>query len=162
MLGDPAELRPVPVEAMHLTLAFLGERPGADVEPLADALARSLGRCAPPRAARAVGGLWLSPRRPHVLTAAVEDPSGALAAMQDAVSRACARAVGWEPERRAFRPHVTVARARRNTHVRRPRPLPALPAAACAPWTTGGGVALLRSSPAPGGSQYASVWSAGS
>ena len=61
------------------------------------------------------GALWLAPRRPHVLTVAVEDADGALAALQARVVEALAEAAGRdEPERRPFRPHVTVARVRRG------------------------------------------------
>ena len=56
--------------------------------------------------------LWLAPRRPHVLTVEVEDPAGALPALQERVVEALVEAVGYEPERRRFRPHVTVARVR--------------------------------------------------
>ena len=31
------------------------------------------------------------------------------------MAEACREAVGWEPERRRFRPHVTVARLRRGS-----------------------------------------------
>lgn len=155
-VGEDPELRLVAPEALHLTLAFLGERPDADVQLLAPALARALDRAAPPRDAFALEPLWLAPRRPHVLTVGVADPSGALGALQERVGAACAAAVGWEPERRAFRPHVTLARVRRDARVR-PRELPALPGAARAPWTTGG-VTLLRSRTGGRGAQYEALW----
>ena len=156
-VGDDPELRLVDPAALHLTLAFLGERPDADVALLAPELARALGRAVPPRDVHVLAPLWLAPRRPHVLTAAVADPSGLLAALQERVAGACRRAVGWEPELRAFRPHVTVARVRRNAHVRA-RELPVLPDAVRAPWTTGGGVTLLRSRTGPGGAQHEALW----
>lgn len=152
-VGEDPQLRLVAPEALHLTLAFLGERPDADAQLLAPALARALGRgLVPPRDAHALEPLWLAPRRPHVLTVAVADPAGLLGDLQARIVAAVSGALDWEPERRAFRPHVTVARVRRNQHVR-PRGLPPLPAAARAPWTTGG-VTLLRSA----GGQYEPVW----
>lgn len=155
-VGEDPQLRLVAADALHLTLAFLGERPDADVGLLAPALARALSGVAPPRDAHALAPLWLAPRRPHVLTVAVADPSGRLGALQERVAGACADAVGWEPEARAFRPHVTVARVRRNERTR-PRELAELPAAAQAPWATGG-VTLLRSVPGRGAAQYESLW----
>lgn len=155
-VGNDPELRLVDAGALHLTLAFLGERPDADAAVLAPALARVLGRSVPPRDACVLEPLWLAPRRPHVLTVAVADPSGLLGALVSGVTDACARAIDWQPERRAFRPHVTVARVRRNAHVR-PRALPALPDAARAPWATGG-VTLLRSRTGGGGAQYEALW----
>ncbi len=155
-VGEDPELRLVAPGALHLTLAFLGERPDADVDALAPELARALGRASPPRDAHVLEPLWLAPRRPHVLTVGVADPSGLLGALQQRVVEACGRAVAWEPERRAFRPHVTLARVRRDARVR-PRELPDLPAAARVPWATGG-VTLLRSTPGAGGAQYEVLW----
>ena len=44
-LADPA-LRRVPAESLHVTLAFLGNRPSGDVERIAEAMeGRRLGRC---------------------------------------------------------------------------------------------------------------------
>ena len=156
-VGGDSAFRLVAPDALHLTLAFLGKRPAADVATLGPELARALGRSPPPRAIRVTEPLWLAPRRPHVLTVAIADDSGRLAELRDAVVRACTRAVGWEPEARPFRPHVTVARVRRNEHVR-PRGLPDLPLAAGAPWRTGAGVVLLRSTPSPEGAQYDALW----
>lgn len=158
-VGEDPQLRRVPADALHLTLAFLGEQPEADVRLLAPELARALSAAVAPRDVHAVEPLWLAPRRPHVLTVAVADPSGLLGALRARVVDACVRAVGWEPEGRAFRPHVTLARVRRDERVR-PRVLPALPPAARAPWSTGG-VTLLRSVPGSGAAQYEPLWGGG-
>jgi RNA 2',3'-cyclic 3'-phosphodiesterase len=158
-VGEDPQLRLVAADALHLTLAFLGERPAEDVTRLAPALARALSGAAPPRDAHALGPLWLAPRRPHVLTVGIADPSGRLAALQARVAGACADAVGWEPEARAFRPHVTVARVRRNERTR-PRELAALSPEARAAWSTGG-VTLLRSVPGLRAAQYESLWGDG-
>lgn len=156
-VGEDRAFRLVAPEALHLTLAFLGERPPGDVGLLGPELARALGRCAPPRTARVLTPLWLAPRRPHVLTVAVGDEDDRLAGMRASVVQACRRVTDWEPEGATFRPHVTVARVRRNTHVT-PRELPPLPEAARQPWRTGAGVALLRSTPGPDGAQYDALW----
>ena len=73
--ADPEVWRPVPDEALHLTLAFLGHRPEADVPKVVDVL-----RGAPMHAPRLALGaaLALPPKRPRVLTAEVEDPHGSL------------------------------------------------------------------------------------
>lgn len=158
-VGEDPELRLVPPEALHLTLVFLGEQDDDAPGRLAPVLAQALGGLRePPRDAHADSVLWLKPRRPHVLTVAVLDPSGRLAELRAQVADACADALGWEDELRPFRPHVTVARVRRGSHVR-PRELPALPAAARASWSTGG-VTLLRSRTGAGGAQYEALWGA--
>ena len=107
--ADPAVWRPLPDEALHLTLAFLGHRPEADVARVADVL-----RTAPMHAPRlALGkGLALPQRRPRVLTAEVEDPHGSLRALQKAVSDGLAARRLYTPEARPYRPHATVARLR--------------------------------------------------
>jgi RNA 2',3'-cyclic 3'-phosphodiesterase len=56
--------------------------------------------------------LLLPPRRARVLTVAVQDPDGTLATIQERVSGALAAAGVYTPEKRRFRPHVTVARLR--------------------------------------------------
>jgi 2'-5' RNA ligase len=105
---DPA-LRAVRDDALHVTLAFLGHRPLEDIDA-ARAAVRSV--AAPVPALELGDVLWLAPRRPRVLTIEVRDPTGALARLQAACSEALAGAVGYDPEHRAFRPHVTVARVR--------------------------------------------------
>lgn len=121
-------LRPVPADGLHVTLAFLGHRPLDEIEPAAAAVRA----CAAPVDSLSLGApLWLSPRRPHVLTVEIRDGDGALGRLQAAVAGALADAVGFEPERRRFRPHVTVARVRRGG-APRTTGLPAAPSAAFA------------------------------
>jgi len=114
--ADPAIWRPLPDESLHLTLAFLGHRPEADVPVVVDVL-RSQSHVAPRLALGAA--LALPPRRPRVLTAEVADPDGTLGALQAAVSRDLAAAALYEPETRPYRPHATVARLRPDARARR-------------------------------------------
>lgn len=108
-VADPAVWRPVPDEALHLTLAFLGHRPESDVERIAAVL-----RGAPAHAPRLALGraLALPAKRPRVLTAEVDDPHGSLRALQAAVSQDLAARRLYTPEARPYRPHATVARLR--------------------------------------------------
>ena len=110
----PAAMRRVPAENLHVTLAFLGSRPPGDAETVAallDGLARPLGPLA------VEDPLWLPPRRPGVLAVALRAGPG-LAELHADLVAALAGAIGFEPERRALRPHVTVARARREARLR--------------------------------------------
>jgi 2'-5' RNA ligase len=101
--GDDPALRLVGEDSLHVTLAFLGEID--DPEPLRSIV--RAGSCEPgPLRSGAV--LWLAPRRPHVLTVAVE---GELAAVHDELWSGLEE-LGFTREQRAFRPHVTVARVR--------------------------------------------------
>jgi RNA 2',3'-cyclic 3'-phosphodiesterase len=108
-------LRAVRADALHLTLAFLGHRALDEVDPAREAV-RGVRSAAP---SLALGEpLGLAPRRPRVLTVALQDAGGVLAALQAQVVARLAAALPWEPETRPFRPHVTVARVR---HGWRPR-----------------------------------------
>ena len=104
-------LRAVREDALHLTLAFLGHRALDDIDPAREVIR---GVHSPAPRLTLSEPLWLAPRRPHVLTLALEEAGGVLAALQAQVVARLADALAWEPEKRAFRPHVTVARVRRG------------------------------------------------
>jgi 2'-5' RNA ligase len=109
--GSPAKVRVLGAETMHVTLCFLGGRPIGEVETIAAALQ------APPAQGVElhVGApLWLPPRRPRALALELHDRTGALTVVQASVRDALAGAIEWQPERRRFRPHVTVARIGRG------------------------------------------------
>ena len=107
--ADPAVWRPVPLEALHLTLAFLGRRPAEDVAVVGQVLEAAAGPA--PRLVLA-GALLLPPRRARVLCAALDDSDGTLAELQSRVSDGLAAAGVYVPEKRPFRAHATVARLR--------------------------------------------------
>jgi 2'-5' RNA ligase len=108
-MEDTPDLRWVGDEHLHLTLRFIGEVEG----PLADDIALALGRVRFDRFALRIAGVGIFQRRNGgAMWAAVhpKDPAAALAAK---VERACVSA-GLEPERRAFHPHITLARFKRG------------------------------------------------
>jgi 2'-5' RNA ligase len=141
----PVEVRRVPAENLHVTLAFLGMCGQRDA-PAAGAVLATVAR--PVGALRTAGALWLPPRRPGVLAIGLQHEP-ALAELQRDLSVALTDAIGFEPERRAFQAHVTVGRVRRGTKVRTAQPLqpPALEFPATA-------VTLYRSCTGPAGSRY--------
>ena len=138
--------RRVASSSLHVTLAFLG----ATEREVLPAVRGAIDSVAP-RAVRLklAAALLLPPRRPHVLTVALEDPDAALAALQGEVASALAATGAFSPESRPFRPHVTVGRVR--PRVRSPRavelPVPRLEFHATA-------VTLFSSVTAPGGARY--------
>ena len=102
-------LRLLDTDSLHLTLCFLGSRPVGEVKALAAALAAE----AEHACELSVGApLWLPPRRPHALAVEVHDRDGELTRVQERVSGALVGASAWRPERRRFRPHITLARVR--------------------------------------------------
>jgi 2'-5' RNA ligase len=108
-------------EAMHLTLAFLGDTPAARVDDLTAALAPAFA-AAPPLELALAGAGTFPPRRPaRVAWVGIAAPP-ALPALQRRVAGAVAEALGGaserqrgsKPERKPFHAHVTVARPRRR------------------------------------------------
>jgi 2'-5' RNA ligase len=99
-------------EQLHLTLRFIGtvDRPVA--EDIAAALAGL--RATTPAVALAGVGRFDNRGRSEAVWAGVV-PHDALAALHRKVDQALVRA-GLEPERRAFLPHVTLARLPRGAH----------------------------------------------
>ena len=150
----PAGVRRVPAENLHVTLAFLGARSAEDASG-AGAVLASVVR--PVGALRTAGALWLPPRRPGVLAVALAH-SDALVDLHRDLGAALAGAIGFGPERRrGFRPHVTVARARRGAVVPAPAAAlepPALEFAAEA-------LTLFRSHTGPAGARYEALASVG-
>jgi 2'-5' RNA ligase len=112
--GASAALRPVPAERLHLTLVFLGSRAAEEAERIGELVTG----CADGAVPAALGDvLWLSPRRPHVLTVGLRDPTGRIGELQGRVQDALVAGAGHEAERRRYLPHVTVARVRRGTRL---------------------------------------------
>jgi RNA 2',3'-cyclic 3'-phosphodiesterase len=107
-----AKLRLLAPGTMHVTLCFLGARPVAEI----DALTAALEQCEIPEAGELSLGapLWLPPRNPRSLALEIGDGEGRLERLQRAIVEAFARAIAWEPDRRRFRAHVTVARIGRG------------------------------------------------
>ena len=104
-MDDSPELRWVSDEQLHLTLRFIGE-----VErPLANDIAAALEPVRfEPFDLRIAGTGRFDHKRGGAWWAGVE-PKEPVAALAARVERACQLA-GIEPERRAFHPHVTLAR----------------------------------------------------
>lgn len=107
---SPHALKLVREDSMHLTLCFLGNRPVGEIETLGEALAGYV----EPTCELSLGApLWLPPGRPQALAVEVRDRDDAsLARTQERMTETLAAVSAWAPERRRFRPHVTVARMR--------------------------------------------------
>ena len=104
------EIRWVDAPRIHLTMKFLGEHSEEAIPPLVDALARTASRYDP--IPLELGGLNAFPnlRQPRVVWLGVKaDPK--LELMHHDVETACA-ALGHPVDGRAYRPHVTLGRAR--------------------------------------------------
>ena len=104
-------VRWVRAEGIHLTLKFLGDTPTEklpDIKRALTAVARHAPACT-----FTVGelGCFPNPRRPRVVWVGVQEPTGRLAALQDAIEEVMAP-LGYPPEGRGFTPHLTLGRVR--------------------------------------------------
>jgi RNA 2',3'-cyclic 3'-phosphodiesterase len=109
--------RPVPRDHLHVTLAFLGHRPVAELEPILDALHGAASAADPItflperyRETRSVGMLTLT------------DEGGAAARLADDLQGRLERLGVYERERRPWLPHLTVLRFRDRPRLRPPVP----------------------------------------
>jgi RNA 2',3'-cyclic 3'-phosphodiesterase len=106
-LVDPA-LRIVPPESLHITLAFLGYMPEKEIGRLGEIVA---GLESPAMEIR-LGDPVAKPsgRRPRLFALPADSPGAA--ALQAELEEKLVAARLYEPEKRPFWPHVTVARVR--------------------------------------------------
>jgi 2'-5' RNA ligase len=108
-MDDSPALRWVGEEQLHLTLRFIGE-----VErPLANDLAAALAQIRSPAFELAMNGVGRFEKRSGGALWAGVEPRASVAEIAAKVERACVQ-VGLEPERRAFHPHITLARWNRR------------------------------------------------
>jgi len=98
---------------VHLTLKFLGDTPTDRIPTIQEALlvvARNVPTCT----LTAEGlGCFPSPGRPRVLWVGVNEPTGRLKLLYEAIEEAMT-SLGYKPERHGFSPHLTLGRVRRG------------------------------------------------
>lgn len=106
-LADPA-LRPVPRESLHVTLVFLGYRPEKEVPRLAEVVEASAAAASRIELGDPVAKP--SPSRASLFALPADSPG--TADLQAGLARELAAVRLYEPEKRPFWPHLTVARVR--------------------------------------------------
>jgi 2'-5' RNA ligase len=113
--GDDPALKVHPATDLHLVLHYLGNTPQEDIALLGEALETAVEDVPPIEVDYRGLGAFPSIERPRVLWAGIEEPDGdtRLRDLQRAIGRAL-REVGYRPEKRAFHPHVTLARVRQR------------------------------------------------
>jgi 2'-5' RNA ligase len=111
-------VRVVPREHLHVTLAFLGQRPGGELEAIVGALRE---------AAAGAGEIRLTPARYRetrgVGMLVLEDEGGNAATLAGDVHERLERLGVYQREGRPWLPHLTVARWRERPRLR-PQPPP--------------------------------------
>jgi 2'-5' RNA ligase len=140
------DLRLVPPEALHVTLVFLGH--------LEEELIPQIAELIDPPAVEAplltaAGVKPVPPRRPRLVALDLADEDGRAGAIQGVVSDALAGAGLYEPEKRPFWPHVTLARVKKHARA----PTLELTAPPAEPWRAEA-VTLYRSQLSRAGARY--------
>lgn len=110
---SPGSVRWVRPDGIHLTLKFLGDTPQAKVEEVQAALAQAAADVGPFTFAVAGLGCFPNARSPRVVWVGLQELSGALARLRDAVEAQVAP-LGFPTEKRPFRPHLTIGRVQRR------------------------------------------------
>jgi 2'-5' RNA ligase len=108
-LADPA-FRPVGAQSLHITLAFLGYLPEKEISRLGEIVEASR----VPAPSIALGDPVPRPERGRPGLFALPAESPGTIALQRALEEKLIGARLFEPEKRPFWPHVTVARVRRE------------------------------------------------
>jgi RNA 2',3'-cyclic 3'-phosphodiesterase len=106
-LGDPA-LRPVRPESLHMTMVFIGYRAEKEIDRIAEAALVD----APAPEVRLEPEPVGVPRGKRPRLFAIDAPSEGAVALQGEVGRRLVEGRFYEPERRPFWPHLTVARVK--------------------------------------------------
>lgn len=96
---------------MHLTLRFLGNTPLDRLDELTDALDEAAQTHAPFTLRLDALGCFPNERRPRVVWVGVEGDLAQAEALRAAIEERV-RLLGWEPEEKPFRPHLTLGRVK--------------------------------------------------
>ena len=96
-------------EGLHVTLRFLGWTAPGRVEPIGAAIESAIGDHAPFGVTLAGAGSFPEGKRPRTLWIGIREGADELADLARRLDAPLA-ALGWPPEGRPFRPHLTIAR----------------------------------------------------
>lgn len=161
------DLRVLSRYSLHITLVFLGYQAEGDAERIAELSFAGLGS---PLELRAEDVLEVPPRRPRLYAIGMQD-GGGLAREQAGIAERLAKADFYEPEKRPFWPHLTIARFKQTERHRtgggprgrpgrgggggaeQPDPLPDLPDELREPFRASR-LTLYRSTLRPQGAEY--------
>jgi RNA 2',3'-cyclic 3'-phosphodiesterase len=143
------DVRLVAETTLHVTLVFLGWMAEKQIPRISE-LTRAALPCGEPPLLAALAVKPLPPRRPRLFALDLADEGERAVAVQAAVSDALEGERLYEPEKRPFWPHITLARVKRNAFAPPLEPGPPPPAQ---PWRAAA-VTLYRSTLLPQGARY--------
>lgn len=137
---------------LHLTLKFFGDVDETRLAELAGALARAAAASRPFRARFSGAGAFPDTRKPQVIWAGADEGGADFLRLARAVEEETEK-IGFEPETRPFRPHVTLARAKTGADKRLAGEAVEAAVFESSRWEVRA-LHLYRSRPGPGGSVY--------
>ncbi len=108
-----SNVRWVKPNGIHLTLKFLGNIPPSIVPQLLTALEAAANHHPPFTLSLGDFGVFPNPNNPRVLWVGLNGDLTILGSLQSSVEHHC-RNLGFDPDRRPFRPHLTLGRVRRT------------------------------------------------
>jgi len=160
--GVTRGVRWVQPDGIHLTLKFLGDTPLEKVEEVKAALARAATEVNP--FYFSVSGLGCFPnlRQPRVVWVGLQEPTGTVVRLRDAVEAQVAP-LGFPTEGRPFSPHLTLGRVQRDSsksEVRKIGEVVAASAVGIVGEMTAKSVCLIKSDLKPGGAVYSTLFEA--
>jgi 2'-5' RNA ligase len=108
-----ADVRWVSPGKIHLTLKFFGNIEESKIDSIAAAIQGPIGAAKPFHLSVRGTGAFPNLRNPRVIWIGLVDGEGGLAALQKEVESSLEK-IGFEPEDRPFRPHLTLGRVKSN------------------------------------------------
>ena len=107
----PGRIKWVEPHNIHITLKFLGETNSNEVEPLKQAIARATAKTGALEAHLQGCGVFPNMRAPRVFWIGINDPQKRLTTLAARVDSELTT-LGFDPEQRAFSPHLTLGRVK--------------------------------------------------
>ncbi len=150
--GTAGDLRWVREDGVHVTLKFLGDVEFDRVPAIVGRLRAAATAASPFPLELGAIGVFPDPRRATILWCGINDPSGGLTRLRQAVESGLSLE-GFVTEGRAFHPHVTLGRWREPPTRARAAALVGQPRLPQARWTVQD-MQLMESRLTPGGSIY--------
>jgi 2'-5' RNA ligase len=109
----PAKVKWVGPEAMHWTLKFLGDVDIVETPKICQAVARAVEPLAPFDVEARGAGAFPDLRRPRTVWIGMGQGTDAMVQMHDRIESELSQ-LGYRPEGRRFRPHLTIGRVRNS------------------------------------------------
>ncbi len=106
-------VRWVQPQGIHLTLKFLGDTRREQLDEIQRALARAAATVEPFTVSAGGAGCFPNARQPRVVWVGLEETSGALLRLRNAVESEVSP-LGFPTEKRPFQPHLTLGRVQRG------------------------------------------------